>query len=316
MNVPRVAFWTLMATAGLGLARAQEEDSKPQPSPVAGKEEDAGAIRAVSDAFTKAYNAKDAQALGALFTEGAEIEEEDGAVTRGREAIVERFEQLFAEDQGGTLEVAVEEIHFLGPGAAIEHGTATITPGDGAAPEPTRYSVVYVQHEGHWLHARIRDEAAAEAAAEAGPHEHLTELEWMLGEWINESDDELVLTTCRWSDDGLFLLRDFDVKIEGRVALRGTQRIGWDPLHKQFRTWVFDDEGGFAGGLMARDGDQWVVKARGVRADGQPVSATNIITVLGPDRIGWQTADRTVGGEAVPDIDQFVLVRKPPPPGR
>src|SRR3712207_8227844 len=44
-------------------------------------------------------------------------------------------------------------------------------------------------------------------------------------------------------------------------------------LHKQFRTWVFDDEGGFAGGLMHRDGDQWVVKASGVRSDGQPVSA-------------------------------------------
>jgi uncharacterized protein (TIGR02246 family) len=310
-----------MTAAGLGLVMAQDDAARqprasaavgggPAPAAAGEREADAEAIRAVADAFTKAYNAKDAEALGALFTEGAEIEDEDGAVTRGREAIVERFEGLFAEDQGGTLAVAVEAIHFLSPGSAVEQGTATITPGDGAAPETTRYSVVYVQHEGHWLHARIRDEAAAEA----GPHEHLAELEWMLGEWINESDDALVLTTCRWSDDGHFLLRDFDVKIEGRVALRGIQRIGWDPLHKQFRTWVFDDEGGFAGGLMARDGDQWVVKASGVRADGQPVSATNIITVLGPDRIGWQTADRTVGGVAVPDIDQFVLVRKPPPP--
>src|SRR5436305_1819777 len=108
-----------------------------------------------------------------------------------------------------------------------------------------------------------------------------------LGEWINESDDEVVFTTCKWSDDGNYLLRDFDVKIEGSIALRGTQRIAWDPQREQFRMWVFDDGGGFAEGLMARDGDRWVVQGSGVRSDGQSVSFTNAITVLDKDRLRW-----------------------------
>jgi hypothetical protein len=100
------------------------------------------------------------------------------------------------------------------------------------------------------------------------------------------------------------------------VALGGTQRIGWDPLRKQFRTWVFDSEGGFAEGLVSHDddSDQWVVQSSGVRADGQAVTGTNVFMSLNPDRIAWQTVARTVGGVSLPGFDQYILVRKPPPP--
>ena len=128
----------------------------------------------------------------------------------------------------------------------------------------------------------------------------------MLGEWVNESDDGIVKTNCKWSDDGNFLLREFDVKVEGRIALRGTQRIGWDAQRKQFRMWVFDDRGGFAEGLLSRDGERWITKASGVRSDGQSVSITTAITPLGKDRILWETLERTVGGEAVPGTDQYL----------
>ena len=138
----------------------------------------------------------------------------------------------------------------------------------------------------------------------------------MLGEWVNESDDAVVQTTCTWSKDGNFLLRDFVVKVEGRIALSGTQRIGWDAQREQFRTWVFDDRGGFAEGLMSRDDDRWIIKVAGVRSDGQAVSLTNAITVLGKDRLLWETYDRTLGGEAIPETDRFTLVRRPPNPGK
>ena len=118
--------------------------------------------------------------------------------------------------------------------------------------------MIYARQGGRWLHARIRDEPPDEVS----PHEQLLELEWMLGEWVNESDDGMVQTHCKWSDDGNFLLREFDVKVEGRIALSGTQRIGWDAQRKQFRMWVFDDRGGFAEGLMSRDGDRWVTRRR------------------------------------------------------
>jgi hypothetical protein len=54
----------------------------------------------------------------------------------------------------------------------------------------------------------------------------------------------------------------------------------------------------------------------GVRQDGQPASATNIVTRLGKDRIGWQSVDRTLGSSAIPGVNEFTVVRKPPDAGK
>ena len=271
-------------------------------------------MRAIADllaSFVAAYNAKDAKALGDLFTPDAEIQDEDGDVTRGRDAIVGRFSGIFKENGGDRLAVDTDSLRFLGTDIAIEEGTASLSTGADTPPRTNRYSVIYARQGGRWLHALIRDEPP-----EDDPHERLEELEWMLGEWVNESDDGIVRTSCKWSDDGNFLLREFDVKVEGRIALRGTQRIGWDAQRKQFRMWVFDDRGGFAEGLVSRDGDRWIIKASGVRSDGRSVSTTNAFTAVGKDRILWETLERTVGGEVVPGTDQFYLVRPAPPPGK
>ena len=138
----------------------------------------------------------------------------------------------------------------------------------------------------------------------------------MVGEWINESQDAVVNTTCKWTSDGNFLVREFMMKTQGQPVLSGTQRIGWDPVKRQFKTWIFDSEGGHGEGYFSRDGNRWVLKVEGVRQDGQSVSATNIITRLGKDRASWQSVNRTLGGAAIPQIDEFTLVRKPPEAGK
>ena len=174
-------------------------------------------VRAITDllaSFVKAYNEKDAKALGALFTPDAEIQDEDGDVTQGREAIVARFAGIFKENGDTSLGVDADSLRFLGTDLAIEEGTASLSTGAETPPRTNRYSVIYARQGGRWLHALIRDEPP-----EDDPHERLEELEWMLGEWVNESDDGIVKTSCKWSDDGNFLLREFDVKVEGRIAL-------------------------------------------------------------------------------------------------
>ncbi len=311
----------LMLSATLGSVMGQDQpaqkpaEAPPSGGPAAASRELNPDVQAIGDLlgrFIKAYNARDAKALGELFTPDAEIEDEDGEITRGRDAIVARFAKIFGEGQSGTLAVRTDSLRSLGTDLAIEEGTASLTTRPGEPPRTNRYSVIYARQGGRWLHARIRDEQLDEVS----PHEQLLQLEWMLGEWVNESDDEIVLTTCKWSDDGNFLLREFDVKVEGRIALSGTQRIGWDAQRKQFRMWVFDDRGGFAEGLLSRDGERWITRASGVRSDGQSVSTTNAFTALGKDRILWETLERTIGGEVVPGTDRFYLVRRAPLPGK
>ena len=75
--------------------------------------------------------------------------------------------------------------HRGGHGVALDRA--------GAPPDTNRYSVIYARQGGRWLHARIRDEPPEDDS----PHEQLRELEWMLGEWVNESDDGIVKTTLQ-----------------------------------------------------------------------------------------------------------------------
>ena len=47
---------------------------------------------------------------------------------------------------------------------------------------------------------------------------------------MNESDNEVVFTDLQMvGTTATSLIRDYDVKIEGPIALRGTQRIGLGP---------------------------------------------------------------------------------------
>lgn len=309
-----IVLATLALSATLGLVAAKDQPA-PASAPVGGEPQEREAdIRAITDllaSFVKSYNAGDAKALGGLFTAEALIEDDDGEVTQGRDSIVKRFTSKFAGKDRGTLALDTESLRFFGKDLAVEEGKATLTSGPDGTPSSNRYTVIYAREDGRWLHARIRDEPEVEVPA----REHLQALEWMLGEWVNESDDEVVYTTCKWSDNGNFLVRQFDVKIEGSIALTGTQRIGWDAQRGQFRMWVFDDRGGFAEGLLSSDGGSWFVKGTGVRSDGQSVSFTNAITPLDKDRIRWEILERTVGGKTTRNFDQFELVRRAPQPG-
>ncbi len=319
MKVLAASLGVLAFAATLGLVTAQDRPAR-EPEPARGdrpaaspeRESDVRAITELLASFVKAYNAKDARAIGDLFTTDAEIEDEDAEVTRGRDAIVARFTGTFAERDAGTLAVGTDSLRFLGADLAIEEGTATLSTGPDTPPRTNRYSVIYARQGGRWLQARIRDEPSEEDS----PHERLLELEWMLGEWVNEGDDGVVFTTCKWAENGNFLLREFKLKVEGRIALSGTQRIAWDSQREQFRMWVFDDGGGFGEGVFTRDGDRWVVTGSGVRSDGESVAFTNAITPLDKDRIRWEILERTVGGETLPYSDRFELVRRPPDPAK
>jgi uncharacterized protein (TIGR02246 family) len=275
--------------------------------------EDEKAIKTLLDAFVKAFNAGNAQAAAATYTEMVVVVDAEGERIEGRAAIHDRYTASFVDNPGSTIAIKVDSFRFLGPETALEEGRSTITPAANAgAPEITRFVTVYVKQDGEWRQATVRDELAHDII----PHDRLKELEWLVGDWVNESQDAVVFTTCAWANNGNFLDREFTMKTEGRPVFSGTQKIGWDPLKRQFKMWIFDSEGGHGEGYFTRTGNQWVIKVEGVRQDGQPASATDIIMRLGKDRMGWQSTARTLGGSTVPGIDEFIVVRKPPEVGK
>ena len=219
------------------------------------------------------------------------------------------FAGIFDEDPEAQISVSVQSIRFLSPTVAVEDGMSTVVQAADEPAERSRYTAVHVKQDGTWRMASARD-----LAGETTEEEQLKQIEWMIGDWVDESSDALIATSTHWADNHHFLLSKFTIQVGGRPLMNGSQRIGWDPLAKVIRSWVFDSEGGFAEGVYSHDGNQWIVKMTGVTRDGKLASSTNTTTVVHSDRLTWQSRDRMVGGEAQPDIEEVMIVRKPPKP--
>lgn len=270
---------------------------------------DESAIQANVAAFVRAYNAGDAKAIAALFVPEGQILDKEGNASEGRDAIRDTFARLFAAAPQKRLEVFVDSIRFIGPDLAVEVGTTKETSAPGEPPERDAYTVLHVKRDGKWLMALARDSEGDPPTS----HEQLKPLAWLIGEWVDDGGSVVVHSTCRWSEDRNFLLQNFDIQVDGKNTMKVSQRIGWDPVAKRIRSWVFDSEGGFGESVWAQDGESWVIKATGVQSDGTTASATNMLVPTGKDGYVWRSTDRVVANELVPAIEVKV-VRKPPQP--
>lgn len=301
---------TALLFAGVGPAGAQNEPNSPKPAAAPAVSADEAAIRALDDQFVRDYDRADGKALAALFTDDAEVTEADGTRYQGRDLVEKGFADTFAAARGATITLEVESIRFVSRDVAREEGRSVVRPKAGS-PVASYYTVLYVKKDGRWRISSVREEDDPAVR----PHDRLKDLEWMLGDWVDEGPDSVVKVNCRWSEDENFLIRTFAVTKRGKPAMTVTQRVGWDPLARQFRSWEFDSAGGYGEGKWGRDGDRWVVKQSGVRPEGTTASATNILTRERPDLVRWRSVDRVVGETPVPDDPGYVLVRVPPKPG-
>ena len=270
------------------------------------------AIRLTGETFQKAYGAADAKAIAAHFTPDAEYIDEDGTVFHGREAIQEAIGNCFAAHPGAQMEMNIYSIRIVAPGVAVEDGATAVTAADDdAEPIHTHYTAVHVKTDGKWLTASVREQAPKNR------RQHRTQIEqlaWLQGDWVDENDETLVMFSCTAIDGGNFLLRQFIIHIAGQEAMRGSQRIGWDPVTGKLKSWTFDSEGGYSDGFWHRDEDRWVLKSHGVTADGQPASSTTIYTLVNEHTMTWQSVDHEIAGVELPDSDVVTIVRRAPAP--
>ncbi len=154
-------------------------------------------------------------------------------------------------------------------------GQTRLSTETGDATEFTRFSSLLVKKDGKWLVAEIREYPAP--VEDVSSYDRLAELEWMVGDWVDESENVKASSTVRWADNKSFLVRTYQVEVKGEKATSGTVFMGWDPQTGQIKSWLFDSDGGHGEGLWTRTGEkEWVVKAQGVLRDGRPTSATQI----------------------------------------
>lgn len=277
----------------------------------AGAQQDpeSGQIRAAAEQFVKSFNAAKAEELAAMFLPKGELIDEQGNVYQGQAEIKDLFAKYFAKYPGATLKLEIESIRLVGP-VAIEEGSRQLSTKDAGSAQ-VRYITVRAKGASGWQIASIRefyDQAPT-------PNELLQPVAWLVGDWVNEGSDAAVKISYRWSEDKNFLLGEFLVTRGGRVEMKSSQRIGWDPLAGKVRSWLFDSDGGYGEGRWAQVGEGWVIKSSAVLPDGQTGSATITLTPQGKDRYVMKGTDRIVGDARDEDFE-VTVTRRPPAPAK
>jgi uncharacterized protein (TIGR02246 family) len=268
---------------------ASDEAKKPAEDRAADRE----ALRQTLAEFARAFEKGDAKAVAAFWTEEGEYEDEDGEVTRGRDALARAYEDYFKRNKDVKVEAKITSIRFLGRDTALEEGTFTVK---AAAGEPitSSYTALQVREKGRWQLARLREWPPEDAVS-------LKDLAWLIGTWRSTGGDRTAEVRYAWDETKKFIHARFTAKEKGKVVGSGLQIIGRDPGDGGIRSWVFDGEGGLGEGSWTRDGDTWTVESTGTLADGRRSTSVNVLRRLGPDEFTWQSQRRTADGEAGPD---------------
>jgi hypothetical protein len=205
-------------------------------------------------------------------------------------------------------------LRFLSADVAIEDGTVEVTPPTGL-PQTGRFSATWVRHEGGWKLAAIRECRGEEPSAAAA----LAELDWMVGDWAVVEDPgqaaapgkARIEVTARWNAARNYQIRTMTIRqADDAPPLEIVQRIGWDPLTKSIRSWVFGSDGSHGEADWTRDGRSWVAQARAILPDGSQATSLNIYTYDGQDRCVWRSLPTHVGSEHVPAVN-MTMIRKP-----
>ncbi len=270
----------------------------------------AAAVRQRAEQLVTAFNAGKTDDVAGYFMPRGELIDEAGTVYQGTQEIKGLLNAFFKEFPGAKLALNVESIRLVGP-VAIDEGTRSITTADGEARSQFRYIAVWTNVDKEWKLASFRDFADDPIPT---PHDNLEPLAWLVGEWVNEGTDADVAISYRWSDDGNYLLGEFDIQPVDGPQRKSTQRIGWDPTTGTIRSWLFDADGGFAEGKWTMVEDGIVAKSESVNSDGTTSSATMTITPTDNDHYSIAGSERIVAGAREPDFE-LTVTRRPPKAG-
>ena len=264
------------------------------------------AIRKAAASYVMAWQQRDAAKLAAHWApEAVYISPVSGEKVKGRAAIQAEFARVFQAAGKARLKVEIDSVRFLTPEVAIEDGTAQVIAEEGE-PERSSYTAVHVKKEGKWLLDSVRETVLPPPPSS---YEQLQGLEWLIGEWADESDHATIHAVCRWSANKAFLTRTFTVIVGDEVNSQGVQIIGWDAAKKQIRSWAFDSDGGLAEGEWKQNGDRWVIHSKNTLPDGRTGSSINTIKPIDEDSFTLQASARQLAGEMQPNLDEIVIRR-------
>ncbi len=267
---------------------------------------DRAAIEKLTTEMTQAFDKRDAAAIAAHWTEEGEFIRNDGEPISGRAEIQQGYADYFKTLKGkAKLEIEVDDLHFPSADTAVSEVTLRLKDEAGEVVASSWRNTLLVREGGQWKVAVVR-----EWDRDSGYDTNLQELEWLIGTWQANDKEGEVTTVYEWDENKAFIRGKYTVKEGGKVVKSGLQMIGKDNAEGTIRSWVFQSDGGFGGGVWTREGKTWSVDVYGVTSDGSELTATSIYVHVNPNTYTWQGVDQAIDDEPIPDTQPIKVTRQ------
>lgn len=262
---------------------------------------------ALFEQYTEAFNRHDSDAMGEFWSvNGHRIHPRTGEVSEGRAAIKEALKEMFEEGKADKLQVKIIKTSPPEDGVIHVLGRFKVTFSDGKPARESAVSVQFVKEDGAWKIDEVRE---ISADAPSSHIEHLKALDFLIGSWEDQDEDVTIKSKARFDRYRNFIIQKFIIEVYDQPLVDGYQIIGWDPVAKKIRSWMFDSDGGFGEGTWKKKGEKWYVESSFTLSDGKKASAINIYTPIDEKSYSWASEDRDVGGELLPNIEPVTVIR-------
>jgi ketosteroid isomerase-like protein len=263
----------------------------------------------ILDAYAKAINDRNYEAIANFWADNADHIDEDGTLTNGRANIAALLKKALGDAPKAQVSFRITQTKQLGTEVMLVDGVAELKDGDSS--DETIFESVWLKTNNVWQLSRVR-EIPSDPPEPDSNFGYLKELEWLVGNWQCDSGTFSVTMNVEWTRNKNFLKLEQLVKAEGKEDISLTKIIGYDPARKSLRLWVFDSEGGFGGGLITRDGnaDSWTAETETLTRTAGESTLLQTTKKLDQNSFEWKAIQRELNGQALPDLS-VKYTRKP-----
>ena len=108
----------------------------------------------------------------------------------GRAAIEESIRAGFRTNKGASLAIYANSVKVLAPDVVVEKGSTAVTTKGGEI-DQSLYTAIHVKKDGKWKISQLVESPLPEVS----PHDRLSELDWLVGEW-EEADKTATLPSA------------------------------------------------------------------------------------------------------------------------
>jgi uncharacterized protein (TIGR02246 family) len=254
----------------------------------------------------QAFDKRDAAAIARHWTAEGEFIRNDGEPIRGRAEIEKAYAEYFKTLKGKfKLEIQSDGQRFPSADTAVTEVTLRLKNEEGEVVASSWRNTLLVRESGQWKVAIVR-----EWDRDTGLDLSLKELEWLIGTWRAANKDREVTTVYEWDENKTFIRGKYTVKEGAKVIESGTQMIGKDNAEGAIRSWVFQSDGGFGGGVWTREGKKWNVDVYGVTAAGSELTATSIYMHVDANTYTWQAVGQAIDGVPIADTQPIKVTKQ------